>query len=434
MKKVLFITYYWPPSGGAGVQRVLKTVKYLRDFGWEPIVFTANNAAYPILDESLLADIPQDQEVIRSPIWEPYDLYKKFTGQGGKSRVYSGFLAEDEKPSLTKRLSIWIRGNFFIPDARAFWVKPAIKHINTYLQDHPVDAILSSGPPHSVHLIAKGVKQANGLPWLADFRDPWTNIDFYDQLMLTRWADRRHRKLERAVLESADRVTTVSPTWQQELSDLGASDVSLVYNGYDPADFESDRGPVESAFCFNHIGFLNSDRNPPVLWEAFGELAREIPGFREALRFRFIGKTDHITFHQLEAQGLGDAIERIDYIPHSEALSRLCKAQVLLLLVNDVPNVMGHIPGKTFEYVASRRPILATGPEDADFAQVIIGTQSGVVCGFQDKDKMKRSILSFYRQYKKGNLKTAEAKIEGYSRKFAAGEIAKALDTLSQAH
>lgn len=432
MKKVLLITYYWPPSGGAGVQRVLKTVKYLRDFGWEPIVFTADNAAYPILDESLLQDVPDGQEVIRCPIWEPYELYKRFTGQRGKERVYSGFLSETQQPSLTKRLSIWIRGNFFIPDARAFWIRPSVRYLKAYLRDHPVDAILSSGPPHTVHMIARGVKAATGLPWIADFRDPWTNIDFYDQLMLSRWADRRHRKLERSVLRQADRVVTVSPTWQQELHELGAASVSLIYNGYDPADFAFEKPAPEAEFCFNHIGFLNNDRNPPLLWEAFGELCREIPGLREVLKLRFIGKTDHITLHQLTEQGLADRVEQIDYIPHAEVLLRLCSSQVLMLLVNDVPNVMGHIPGKTFEYVASRRPVLAIGPETADFAQVITQTRSGVVCGFEDKDKMKRTLLAYFRRYKKGELNTEPAEIDRYSRRHAAGEMAAALTQIAE--
>ena len=139
MKKLLLITYYWPPSGGAGVQRCLKHVKYFRDFGWEPVVFTAEDAAYPILDESLTKDIPEGIEVVKGPIWEPYELYKRFTGQKKKERVYSGFLSEDKKPSFTQRASVWIRGNFFIPDARKFWIKPSVKLLTKYLKENPVE-------------------------------------------------------------------------------------------------------------------------------------------------------------------------------------------------------------------------------------------------------------------------------------------------------
>ncbi|GAB4404259.1 MAG: glycosyltransferase family 4 protein [Bacteroidia bacterium] len=431
VKKVLLITYYWPPSGGAGVQRVLKLVKYLRDFGWEPVVYTALDAAYPILDPSLEQDIPPGQEVLRGPIWEPYEAYKRFTGKKKDEQVYSGFLHEDRKPSLTERLSVWIRGNFFIPDARSFWIGPSIRYLRRYLASHPVDAILSSGPPHSVHMIARGVKAATGLPWVADFRDPWTNIDFYDQLRLSRWADARHRRMEAQVVREADRVVTVSWVWGGEFRALGAREVRVITNGFDAADFAFRHPPLADAFVCSHIGYLNADRNAAALWEAFGELARELPGFRADLRLRFIGKTDHITFQQLEAQGLMDCVERLAYVPHSEVLNYTCSTQVLLLLVNDVPNVMGHIPGKTYEYIGSRRPVLAVGPEEADVARVIRETRSGEVCGFDDKAKMKRVLLDWWRRYRKGSLATEPGEVERYTRRAATGQMAAVLDELA---
>lgn len=431
MKRVLLITYYWPPSGGAGVQRVLKLVKYFRDFGWEPVVYTAAAAAYPITDPSLAADVPAGQEVLHGPIWEPYEAYKRFTGKKKGEQVYSGFLSEDRRPSLTERLSVWVRGNFFIPDARCFWIRPSIRYLRDYLAAHPVEALLSSGPPHTVHLIAKGVKAATGLPWIADFRDPWTNIDFYDQLMLTRWADRRHRRLERGVVEAADRLVTVSWVWAEEFRALGASDPAVITNGFDPADFTPAAPPLEADFVCSHIGFLNRDRNNALLWEAFGELARELPDFRRDLRLRFIGKTDYITFQQLEAQGLMDRVERIPYLPHHEVLTYTRSTQVLLLLVNNVPNVMGHIPGKTYEYIGARRPVLAIGPETADFARVLRETCSGEVCGFEDKEKMKRTLLSWWRRYRKGQLAPAEAPVEAYTRRTATGQMAAVLNALT---
>lgn len=430
MKKVLLITYYWPPSGGAGVQRVLKTAKYLRDFGWEPVVYTAQDAAYPITDPTLADDVPDGIEVIRGPIWEPYELYKRFTGKGGQAAVYSGFLSEDKQPSLTERLSVWIRGNFFIPDARCFWIKPSIRLLRQWLQQHSVDAILSSGPPHSVHLIARGVQRATGLPWLADFRDPWTNIDFYDQLQLTGWADRQHRRLEGDVLRHADQVVTVSWTWARELDELGAADTRVITNGYDHADFADEAPPLADKFVCSHIGYLNRDRNNGLLWEAFGELSREVPQFRDDLWLRFVGKTDFIAFQQLEAQGLMDRVERIPYVPHREVLAYTRSTQLLLLLVNHVPNVMGHIPGKTYEYIGSGRPILAIGPEEADFARVLRETGTGVVCGFEAKAHMKQELLRLYRAYRQGQLHIAPQGRERYTRQAAAGQMAAALDHL----
>ncbi|RMG64324.1 MAG: glycosyl transferase family 1 [Bacteroidetes bacterium] len=306
-----------------------------------------------------------------------------------------------------------------------------MKYLKAYLAQHPVDAILSSGPPHTVHMIAKGVKAATGLPWIADFRDPWTNIDFYDQLMLTRWADRQHRRMERAVVQAADRLVTVSWVWAEEFRALGARDPRVITNGFDAADFAFDPPPLEKAFVCSHIGYLNRDRNNGLLWEAFGELARELPGFREDLQLRFIGKTDFVTFQQLEAQGLMDRVERIPYVPHSEVLTYTRSTQLLLLLVNNVPNVMGHIPGKTYEYIGSRRPVLAIGPETADFARVLTQTRSGVICDFEDKEKMKRTLLRWWRSYRKGQLTVEDADTEPFTRRAATGQMAAVLDELT---
>lgn len=428
MKKVLLISYYWPPSGGAGVQRVLKTTKYLWDFGWEPIVFTAKDAAYPIVDESLLIDVRPNQQVLRGEIWEPYEAYKQFTGKKDQKQVYSGFLSEDNKPSFTERAAIWVRGNFFIPDARRFWIRPAIRFLKHWLKTNQVDAILSSGPPHTVHMIARGLKEQTGLPWVADFRDPWTNIDFYDQLMLTSWGDRRHRKMEQQVIQTADRITTVSWVWGDEFRELGAKEVRVIPNGFDHADFDFEQPLLSKQFVCSHIGYLNRDRNNRPLWEAFAELCEEIPGFREQLVLRFIGKTDFIVFQQLEALGLSDCVEKIPYIPHSEVLTYTRSSQVLLLMVNNVPNVMGHIPGKTYEYIGSRRPILATGPEDADFAQVIQQTESGVVCGFEDKEKMKAALRQYFQDYRAGKLANPEnLVVKDFTRRAAAGKMAQVL-------
>jgi len=432
MKKVLLITYYWPPSGGAGVQRVLKTAKYLRDFGWEPIIYTAENPAYPIIDTSLEEDVPADMQVIKGPIWEPYEVYKRFTGKGKQKQVYSGFLSEDRKPSFTERLSIWIRGNFFIPDARCFWINPSISFLKKRVKELGVEAILSSGPPHSVHMIARGLKRATGLPWIADFRDPWTNIDFYDQLMLTRWADRRHHRMEASILREADKTVTVSWVWSKELQDLGAEDVPVITNGFDAADFQSAPPALTQKFVCSHIGYLNRDRNSGLLWEVFGELAREVEGFRENLEIRFVGKTDFQALQQLESQKLLDCVNRIDYVPHAEVLDYTRSTQVLLLMVNNVPNVMGHIPGKTYEYIGSGRPILAIGPEKADFARVIYETRAGIVCGFEDREKMKASLLAMYEAYLQGKLlgERDEAAALRFTRRASAEKMAGILDAL----
>jgi hypothetical protein len=197
MKKVLILTYYWPPSGGAGVQRWLKFVKYLRNFGWEPVVYTALNGEMPVIDLSLEKDVPKDITILKTKIWEPYSIYKTFIGRKKDEKINASFLSETKKKSFAEKISVWIRGNYFIPDARKYWIKPSIKYLTDYLNKNKIDVIISTGPPHSMHLIALGLKQHfPNIKWMADFRDPWTNIDFYSELMLSESADRKHKDLE----------------------------------------------------------------------------------------------------------------------------------------------------------------------------------------------------------------------------------------------
>ncbi|MEO1449706.1 MAG: glycosyl transferase family 1 [Bacteroidota bacterium] len=431
MKKVLVITYYWPPSGGAGVQRILKTCKYLREFGWEPIVYTAKDAAYPILDQSLEKDIVEGQIVLRGPIWEPYELYKRFTGQNKKERVYSGFVSGKKKPSFAQRMAVWVRGNLFIPDARKFWIKPSIKFLDNWLQTNKVDAILSSGPPHSVHLIARDIKRKHQIPWLADFRDPWTDIDFYDQLMLTKWADRKHHRQEQSVLKECDKLATVSWGCAKGLEELGKADVRLILNGFDHEDFEGISAELDEKFTINHIGFLNNDRNPPVLWEALGQLCQELPAFKNDLTLRFIGKTDPILTHDLEKNGLQEATELVSYLPHAEVLPTLLRSQVLLLLINNTPNVLSVVSGKVFEYLAARRPIFAIGPTQGDAARVLHETGAGTMCDFEDLAGMKKEIMRLYMAYKAGKLEIEAGSIDRFTRKYNAGLFGGILDEIS---
>ena len=221
-RKVLIITYYWPPSGGAGVQRWLKFVKYLPNLGWEPVVYTVENGEYPVMDKSLNEDVSAALKVIKTPIWEPYNIYKKISGRNKNDTINSGFLAESKKSKFSENLGKWVRGNFFIPDARKYWIKPSIKYLSNFLNDNPADLIISSGPPHSTHLIAMDLKNKFQIPWVSDFRDPWTNIDFYKELKLTNWADAKHKRLEKHVLTNSDLVLTVGNQLKQELIELGA--------------------------------------------------------------------------------------------------------------------------------------------------------------------------------------------------------------------
>ncbi len=432
MKKVLIITYYWPPSGGAGVQRWLKFVKYLREFGWEPIVYTPENPEAPAIDPSLEKDIPANLTVLKTKIWEPYNLYKSFIGQKKDAKINAGFLAEKKKPGLAEKISVWIRGNWFIPDARKFWINPSVEFLSGYLEKNPVDVIVSTGPPHSMHLIALELKKKLSIPWLADFRDPWTNIDFYKDLMLTRSSDEKHKRLEKEVLEKADAVVAVGWHMAEDLKKISGRKIEVITNGYDEDDFLNKENRLDKNFSISHIGAMNADRNPKMLWKALSELLAEIPELKNDLRLNFIGKTDYSVMNELEQNNLTSLLTKTDYLPHGKITERMQSSHVLLLALNDTPNTLGVISGKLFEYIAAKRPVLAIGKEGGDAARIIKETGAGIVCDFQDKEKMKNEIKRLYESFKQNKLTVETSSGNIYSRKKLTEKLAAVLNRIAK--
>ena len=412
MKRVLIITYYWPPSGGAGVQRWLKFVKYLRSFNWEPIVFTVENGEFPVLDFDLIKEIPDGVEVLTVPAWEPYKMYKLFSGRNKSDGINSGFLSEKKGSGLIESISKWIRGNLFIPDARKFWIKPANQFLNEYLQNHPVDVIISSGPPHSTHLIALSLKKKFQIPWLSDFRDPWTNIDFYKDLKLTKRADQKHRKLENDVLVQSDIVLTIGRQLSNELKILGAKRVEIIENGFDPQDFLEDKNcELDEKFSIAHIGSFTPSRNHMVLWKALSYLVNKKEEFKSKLEIKLIGKVDYSVLQSIKDFGLDTYVKKIDYVPHNEVIKHQKSSKLLLLMVNNTPNAKGIVTGKVFEYMASKRPILAIGPKDGDLGEILSKTSTGVVCDYENVENLSSTIWSIF----KDDIKF-ENNISSYSR------------------
>jgi len=349
LRKVLIITYYWPPSGGAGVQRWLKFSKYLREYGWEPVIYTPENPEAPAVDHSLENDIPEGITVIKLPIFEPYSAYKRFVGMKPGEKVNAGFLQEKEKPGRAEGFAVWLRGNFFIPDARRFWINPSVKYLKKYLKENPVDVIISTGPPHSMHLIALQLNKTFNIPWLADFRDPWTGIDFYHQLKLTTFANKLHHKLEKKVLSSATEVTVISRDMMNEFNGIVERTYKLVTNGYDEEDISPlPQNQLDVEFTVSHIGSLNSARNPVKLWKVLAEMADQNPLFAKSLKVKLVGKVDIGVIKSIEDFGLTQYLTRIEYMPHREVMNEIQKSQVLLLLINNTPNAKGILTGKIF--------------------------------------------------------------------------------------
>lgn len=435
MKKVLILTYYWPPGGGAGVQRWLKFVKYLRDYNWEPVVYTAANGEMPVLDESLEKDIPQHVEVVRTAIWEPYGIYKRFIGRKKNDKINASFLNETKKSSFADKVSIWIRGNFFIPDARVFWIKPSIRYLSSFIEKNKIDYIISSGPPHSMHLIAYGLKKKYPqLKWLADFRDPWTNIDFYDKLMLSTRADKKHRRLELNVLKTADAVLSVGKTMSDEFKNrytagggLHKNKFHVITNGFDEEDLSLEAEEKDEKFSIAHIGTLVKDRNPEVLWQVLHELVQENVDFKKQLEVKLVGKVDIYVKEQIEKFNLTSFVNKIDYLPHHAVIKEQQRSRVLLLLVNNTRNAKGILTGKFFEYMSSRSPILAIGPEDGDLAEIIKTTNTGLISDFEDTATLKKNILAYF----EGNsVARNEAAVNQYSRKELTKQLSELLNTL----
>ena len=420
MKRALIITYYWPPAGGPGVQRWLKFVKYFREFGVEPIVYAPENPNYPLIDENFASEIPSDIEVLKQPINEPYRFAKLFSKKKTK-QMSSGIISKKEI-SAVEKLMLYVRGNFFIPDARVGWVKPSVKLLSKYIAENPVDVVITTGPPHSLHLIGMQLQKDLNVKWIADFRDPWTTIHYHKSLRLNKASERKHKALEASVLKAADIITVTSPTTRKEFEMITETPIEVITNGYDISgkiDFEMD-----SKFSISHIGSLLSERNPEFLWKVLAEIGKEDTSFKNDLQLKFAGAVSDDVKQSLENFQLMENCEVLGYVSHSEALRLQHKSQILLLVEINSAETRAIIPGKLFEYLAAKRPIIALGPKESDIEGIINETKSGKFFSYWDDDELKTEILQLYKDFKKGELKVASEGIEKYSRRELTRQMA----------
>lgn len=427
-KKILIITYYWPPAGGPGVQRWLKFAKYLPEFGWDPVIYTPENPSYPLLDESLLKDVPPNIEIVKTRIWEPYQLAEKLNKSNKKFKA--GQFDVGKNQSWKSKLSIWVRGNFFIPDARVFWVKPSIKFLEQYLKENKIDVVVTSGPPHSLHMIGLGLKEKfPNLKWIADFRDPWTEISYYKHLKLTKSSDRKHRQLESAVFKNANITLATSYTDADNFRKAGANAVCIT-NGFDESDALAPRSITEDkskSFTLSYIGVLEQLRNPENLWKVLDELIRENKEFADAFTLKFAGRVDDKILHSIENSTLKDHILNLGYIPHDKAVEEMANSS--LLLITNFPNESskGIIPGKIFEYLATGKQIISFGPDEADVSRILSETGAGKHFSYENSQTVKEFILSKFELWKHGNLLENTQNIEQFSRKNLTEKLSEIL-------
>lgn len=429
-KKILIISYYWPPAGGPGVQRWLKFVKYLPEFGWEPTVFIPENPSYPIQDDTLEKDVSENLNIIKTKIWEPYQLAEIF-GKDNK-KFKAGQFDVGKNQSWKSKLSIFIRGNFFIPDARVFWVKPSIQNLEKYLKEHHYDVLVTTGPPHSLHLIGFGLKKKfPQLKWLADFRDPWTEISYYKHLKLTKIADKKHRKLEEQVFKNADITLATSYTDAENFREKGAN-AFCVTNGFDleVGSQKSEVGSKNSStkFTLSYIGVLEQLRNPEILWGLLNDLVQENEDFANDFQLKFVGRLDDKILEKIENSSLKKHLINLGYQTHDVALEHMKDSTLLLITNFPHESSKGIIPGKIFEYLATGKTILSFGPKEADVERILEDTKAGKHFGYEEKENLKNFILESYQKWKSGNLIPNSENIAQFSRRNLTKKLADILE------
>lgn len=449
MKRVLIISYYWPPAGGSGVQRWVKFAKYLPAEGWQPVVYTPQNPELSSVDETLLKDIPAEAEIIKRPILEPYGFYRRLFGSKSSTDMQS--LIKDSAVSATggevnpisggtkswkQSLSLWVRGNLFIPDPRVWWVCPSVRFLKKYLKEHPVDAIVTTGPPQSMHLIGRGLHRATGIPWVADFRDPWTKMFYYKHLHLSKCADKRHHRLEKSVLDEASAVISVSPLVQQEFQEMTSNRVELITNGFDADDFvdicgevlpSADEHSSPTTFNITHTGLFAEDGNPLALWDTIADKCAEDEAFAKALRIRLVGKVDAAIIAALAERGLADHVDALGYRSHDEAVAEQRAAGLLILPLRQEPEYRNVLPGKIFEYLASGRPVLGIGQEDGAAATVLTDSGVGVMYDWDKAGQIRAAVDAAW----DGTFPFNPSGIGRYTRSALTHTLAALLDSLS---
>lgn len=419
-KKVLIVSYYWPPAGGPGVQRWLKFVKYLPQFDIEPIVVIPENATYPIVDNEWDETKESSPELIRVPIFEPNQIFKFFSRKKA-NQLSAGMLSAN--PGLFEKTLLYLRGNLFIPDARKYWKNKVVKTIEAYLKNNPeIDTLITTGPPHSVHLIGLALKNKTSLRWIADFRDPWTTISYHRYLRLSKRSKQKHKKLEEQVLNFCDDLIVTSPKTKSNFEKITNKPIHLITNGY---DFDNPKlKPNSEVFKMSYVGSLLRDRNPFLLWEVLSELINENKDFNACFELHFYGKQAN-NFKEIIAHYKLDSIVHFQaYVPHQEAIELMSSSQVLLLIEINSEQTSEIIPGKLFEYLGVNRPVLALGPENWSAGELITALKAGFYFSYSQKDELKAYFIEAFNQFKNNTLDLALNKSEQFHRKKLTQDLA----------
>ena len=413
-KKVLIITYYWPPGGGPGVQRWLKLSNYLLENNVKPIIYAPSNPKYPSIDESLLEDVNSEIEVIKQPIFEPFgNLFSKIRKKG---------IPKKKDQSVFDKFLIYLRGNLFIPDSRIFWVNSSVNFLSKYILENNIESIITTGPPHSLHLIGLKLKTRLNISWYADFRDPWTKINYHKELKLSLRSKKKHLELESKVLNSCDRIIVTSKKLLNEYNKIAKTPISLITNGF---DYQKLQLELDEEFSITHIGRLLPERNPKILWNALKELCIINKNFKNNLKINFIGNVSENLRNEMKTNDLENSVVYHNYIKYNDTIPYLIKSQILLLIESDDNESSYAIPAKIFEYINSGRPIIAIGPKDSEIKQIIDETKSGKYFLYSEYDELLSYLSNSYYKYESKNLHSTSINIDKYHRKNLAKKLSQ---------
>lgn len=403
-KKVLFIVYNFPPAAGAATQRVLKFLKYLTKAGYHTFVLTVDKVDYPDLDLSLVEKIPAETKVIKTKYWTPFGIYRKITGRKQNDKIPVAFI-KNNHTSFAERISVFFRMNVFLPDAKIGWLPFAVKEGIKLIRKEKIDVIISSGPPHTTHLIAKALKRKTGVSWIADFRDPWTDIDYYSGIKRTKLAELIDSKFEKSVLKNADYIVAASEGYLSIIKSKGVKNkYSVLTNGFDPDDFQHIKIKTQPKFIISYTGNMPVTRNPESLWLALDELVDERKDFAENFEFHFAGVMDDEIRNKIRDMKFYKNFVDNGYLSYDQVLELVFNSHLLIMIVNRVATSNEILPGKIFEYIASGNFVLVIGPEKGVSAKLIDYVKQGVAVEFDNKLKLKTVIIDLFEKWLSGRL------------------------------
>ena len=423
-KKILIISYYWPPAGGPGVQRWLKFAKYLPEFNISPVLFVPENANYPIKDNSLKSEVSKDLEIIKLPIFE---LSNFFPSLKSLNSIRSGNISKNKNQSILQKVVFFVRGNFFIPDMKIFWKRNSVNFLKKYLSENNIETIITTGPPHSIHLIGLELKRKLNINWISDFRDPWVNLNYLNRFHLLPFVKEYHKKLRDKVINNSDAVIVTSKRLKDLYSEINSS-IFQVTNGY---DYNKPVIKLDKKFSISHVGSLYNERNPEFLWDIIDELSENLQGFKKDLQINLIGNNNKKIKQNLSKRVFNDCVVFFDYVEHKKAIEFMCSSQVLLMLEVDDDESSYAIPGKLFDYLNSNRPIISIGPEQSEVREILSNTDSGKFFEYKDYNSLKLYIEKLYENYV-NNLSSSNNNynIDNYNRKNLTSKLVEVINKI----